>query len=609
MKDNDDNILYIGKSKKIKTRVKSYFRKNNELTPRILLMVRQICDIEFIVTDTEVEALTLESNLIKQHKPYFNILLKDDKKYPYVCISWSDKYPSIFITRRRRNRHIKDKFYGPFVDVTLLRNTLFVIKKIFPVRQRLRPLYKNKTCLNYSIERCPGVCQELISSQEYRKTIKNISMIFEGQTDELKTKLNTIMLKYSNNLEFEKALKIKLQIEGIDKLIQSQKMIEADSSINRDVISYAKNDIYTCVQLFQMRSGKLIARLAFTSATESLNEGLVIQKVIEQHYSTLNKVEIPNEILVEIELDKQDLISEWITELKGQKVKILNPKRHKKGQLIQLVKRNATIELARLSVENENTKNSLEDLANIFDLETIPHRIEGYDISHIQGSDAVASQVVFINGLPAKHHYRKYKIKDNSIKIGHSDDYLSIYEVITRRFKRWSTYKKEGLDINCAKKNKESILGSNLSSDFPDLILIDGGKGQLKSALRALHDLKLEEDVKLCSLAKKNEELFIPLANSPLDCNKEDPPLILLRRVRDEAHRFALTFHRKRRSTRLKRSALSEITGIGPKRIKSLLSHFKSIQAIQHATREDIAIIPGVGEELALNIWNYFNEE
>ncbi len=609
MKDNDENILYIGKSKNLKSRVNSYFRKSNDLSPRIFLMVKQIYDIEFIITDSEVEALTLESNLIKQNNPYFNILLKDDKKYPYICISWSDQYPSIYITRRRRTRRPKDKFYGPYVDVSLLRSTINIIKKIFPVRQRLRPLYKDKTCLNYSIDRCPGVCQELISPIEYRKTIKNIAMIFEGQTDQLKDILKSIMLTYSDNLEFEKALKVKKQIEGIDILTQSQKMIDPDSSINRDAIAIAQNEKFTCVHLFQMRSGKLIARLAFTIDTDGLDKKVIIQQVIEKHYSELSKVEIPNEILVEVKLNNQLVLEEWITDLKGMKVRLLNPKRNKKSEFIKLVKRNAELELNRLSESNEQTKNCLEDLANLLDLESIPKRIEGYDISHIQGSDPVASQVVFIDGIPAKHHYRKYKIKNEKVKLGHSDDYLSIYEVIVRRFKRWSKYKQDGLDFTKLRNSNLSILDSSLASDLPDLIMIDGGKGQLNSAINALQDLQLEGEIKVCSLAKKNEDLFIPFHKQPLDSQKDEPAILLLRRLRDEAHRFAVSFHRDRRTKRLKRSVLSEIPGLGPKKIKCLLSHFKSIQAIQYASREEISLIPGLGRDLASNIWNYFNEE
>ncbi len=609
MKDNNDNYLYIGKSKNLRSRVRSYFRNNSELSPRISLMVRQIYDIEFILTDTEVEALTLESNLIKQNQPYFNVLLKDDKKYPYVCITWSEKYPRIFITRRRRNRNIKDRYYGPYVDVSSLRNTINLLKKIFPVRQRIRPLYKDKTCLNYSIGRCPGVCQEVIDSSKYRLTINKIAMVFEGRTDDLISELNKSMLKYSEVMEYEKALKIKNQIKAIFSLTQSQKMIDPDSSINRDVIAFASNKTFTCVQLFQMRSGKLIARIGYTADTKNNCSDIILQKVMEEHYSNLTAVEIPGEIVIEQKLNKSFIFNEWLNELRGRKVRLVYPKKSHKNKLVKLVKMNAEFELNSICHGIEKHKLALEDLSNLLELEGVPKRIEGYDISHIQGSNAVGSQVVFINGIPAKHHYRKYKIKNESIHIGHSDDYLAIEEIITRRFNCFSRYKEKGIDLSHIRKHKSSIFDPSLINDFPDLILIDGGKGQLNAALKALKKLGLEGDVRLCSLAKKREEIFVPGIGDSLEYLKDDEGVLLLRRLRDEAHRFAISFHRDRRSKNLKRSILTEIPGIGPKRIKVLLRHFKSINALQLASQEEIAEIQGVGNEIALNIWNYFNKE
>ncbi len=607
MKDNDDRILYIGKSKNLRSRVSSYFRRKSDLSPRITLMVRQVVDIEFIVTDNDNEALTLESNLIKKNKPYYNILLKDDKKYPYLCITWSDDYPRIYVTRRRRNRHRKDRYYGPYVDVTLLRNTLTLIKKIFPVRQRIRPLYKDKTCLNYSIGRCPGVCQEIISSEEYRETVKTISMVFQGRSEELSSILYSKMMTHSKNQEYEKAQVIKEQLSGLNKLNQSQKITDPDSSINRDVIAYSSNQAITCVQLFQIRSGKIIGRLAFSADTGDQIPTTILKKVIEEHYSDLDSVEIPSEIIIETEIKNQKMVQIWLSEIKGRNVSLICPKRNTKSHLIKLVKKNAQIELERISLGFEKASESLEDLANILELTGIPKRIEGYDISHIQGSYPVASQVVFINGIPAKHHYRKYKITSEEITIGHSDDYLALYEVILRRFKRWSNYKKQGLDLAEVKNANSSVLNSINASDLPDLVMIDGGKGQLNSALRALNDLDLENEIRLCSLAKKREEVFVPGTGNPLPTQIDDPGLLLLRRVRDEAHRFALTFHRDRRSKSLRRTELSEIPGLGPKRIRVLLEHFQSKSAIRLATKEQLKNIPGLGDELAISIWSYFN--
>jgi len=439
-KDIDNNLLYIGKSKKLRNRVSSYFNNFSDLTPRLSLMVRQITEIEIIVTDSEYEALNLESNLIKTNKPYFNILLKDDKKYPYLCITWSEKYPRIFITRRRRNRNNLDRYYGPYVDVGLLRRTLFTIKKIFPLRQRPRPVYKDRTCLNYSIGRCPGVCQEVISSDDYKKIMKQVSMIFQGRNDDLEIFLQKKMLQFSNDLDYENAAKIRDQISGLKLLTESQKISIPDSSINRDIFGIFSEKNVASIQIFQMRSGKLIGRIGYSQKLNNEDENLILQRVLEEHYMNVEGVEIPSEILIQYNLPKKATIEDWLTELRKKKVKIIIPKRNKKHETVEMVLKNAKLELDRILNGIQDNESSIEDLAQILELSEQPKRIEGYDISHIQGSDPVASQVVFIDGIPSKQHYRKYKIKDPNVFVGHSDDFASIYEVILRRFKKWSRF-------------------------------------------------------------------------------------------------------------------------------------------------------------------------
>ena len=609
MKDGEDRLLYVGKSKKLRNRVRSYFRSGNELSPRISLMVRQVADIEFIVTDNESEALTLESNLIKSHQPYFNVLLKDDKKYPYVCITWGDKYPRIFLTRKRRQRQLKDKYYGPYVDVYLLRQTLFSIKKLFPLRQRRIPLYKDRTCLNYSIGRCPGVCQEEISSEDYKNTLKRVEMIFQGRTDELRILLEKQMISFSDSLKFEEAGSVRDQLKGIDRLYESQKMIIPDSSVCRDIIAMASEENISSVQIFQMRSGKLIGRLGYFSDNSNFNSSQILQQVIENHYSNVDPVEIPSEILVQHQLVNNILISDWLSEIKKQKVNINVPKRSRKAEIIKLVEKNANLELQRIKQSHDKNLVELDDLTNILDLENIPKRIECYDISHIQGSDAVASQVVFIDGIAARQHYRRYKIKSPNIKIGHSDDFESMAEVITRRFRRWARFKEEGGDIDALLSNESSVLDNQNLNDWPDLVVIDGGKGQLSSVVAALEDLKLDQNLNVISLAKKKEEVFIPKVKQSLVTESNQPGMLLLRRLRDEAHRFAITFHRQKRSQRMKRSQLNEIPGLGPQRIKLLLEHFRSIEAIQMATFSELSSTPGLGRSTAVVIRNYFHPD
>ena len=607
-KDIDNNLLYIGKSKKLRSRVSSYFNNYSDLTPRLSLMVRQITEIEIIVTDSEYEALNLESNLIKTNKPYFNILLKDDKKYPYLCITWSEKYPRIFITRRRRNRNNLDRYYGPYVDVGLLRRTLFTIKKIFPLRQRPRPVYKDRTCLNYSIGRCPGVCQEVISSDDYKKIMKQVSMIFQGRNDDLEIFLQKKMLQFSNDLDYENAAKIRDQISGLKLLTESQKISIPDSSINRDIFGIVSEKNVASIQIFQMRSGKLIGRIGYSQKLNNEDENLILQKILEEHYMNVEPVEIPSEILIQYNLPKQATIEDWLTELRKKKVKILIPKRNKKHETVEMVLKNAKLELDRIINGIQDNESSIEDLAQILELSEQPKRIEGYDISHIQGSDPVASQVVFIDGIPSKQDYRKYKIKDPNVFIGHSDDFASIYEVIQRRFKKWSRFKESGGDFSILNDKTNSKLDNELLSDWPDLIMIDGGKGQLNAAIKALKELNLEEEVTICSLAKKNEEIFIPGFTKSLDTDENQKGVLLLRRVRDEAHRFALSFHRDKRSKRMNRSQLSQISGLGPSRIRELLEHFKSIDAIRIASKEDLSKVKGLGKNSVNDIYEYFHE-
>ena len=607
MRDGDDRILYVGKSKTLRSRVRSYFRSRHDLSPRIRLMTRQVCEIEFIVTDSEAEALALESNLIKTHQPHFNVLLKDDKKYPYLCITWSEAYPRIFITRRRRFRSPLDRFYGPYVDVGLLRRTLFLVKRVFPLRQRPRPLHQDRTCLNYSIGRCPGVCQEMISSDDYHRTLRKVAMVFQGRSDELQHLLQEQMQKYADRTDYESAARVRDQLHGLDQLTADQKMSLPDSSVSRDVLALACDERLAAVQLFQMRAGKLVGRLGYTADASGLSPGLILQRVIEEHYSQVDAVEVPPQLLVQHPLPQQLLLEEWLTEQRERKVQIHCPQRRQKADLIELVQRNAEFELLRAKQGQEQQALSTEDLAQLLDLPLPPRRIEGYDISHIQGSDAVASQVVFIDGLPAKQHYRKYKIQSSSIRAGHSDDFMAMAEIMRRRFRRWARAKADGVDLGALRQKGGSALQTDGLNDWPDLVMIDGGKGQLSAVMEALRELNLHDDLNVCSLAKQREEVFLPGESQPLESEADQLGVALLRRLRDEAHRFAVSFHRQQRGERMKRSRLSDIPGLGAKRVRDLLSHFHSIDAIQLASVDTLAKAPGVGPVLAQDIFNFFH--
>jgi len=614
LRDASDRILYIGKAKLLRNRVRSYFQSGSghAHSPRISLMVRQVAEIEFIVTDSEAEALALESNLIKQNQPHFNVLLKDDKKYPYLCITWSEAYPRIFITRRRRFRSPLDRFYGPYVDVGLLRRTLALVKRVFPLRQRPQPLYRDRTCLNFDIGRCPGVCQEKISSDDYHRTLRQVAMVFQGRNEELLELLHEQMGKYAERLDFESAARVRDQLQGIDTLTADQKMSLGDSSVSRDVLALAADARVAAVQLFQMRAGKLVGRLGFTADAIGadglpLEPGRILQRVVEEHYSQVEPVEIPPELLLQHPLPQQPLIEEWLVERRGRRVKLAVPQRQQKADLIELLERNASYELQRAQRGAEQQLLATEDLAQLLELPSPPRRIEGYDISHIQGSDAVASQVVFIDGLPAKQHYRKYKIQSSSIRAGHSDDFMAMAEIMRRRFRRWAQAKAEGADLRTLRRAANTALHTGGLNDWPDVVMIDGGKGQLSAVIEALRELNLDEELVVCSLAKQREEVFVPGAKQPLESEPDQLGVQLLRRLRDEAHRFAVSFHRQQRGERMKRSRLSDIPGLGPKRVKELLAHFRSIDAIQLASPDQIAAAPGVGPALARQVWDYFH--
>ncbi|MBD0303939.1 MAG: excinuclease ABC subunit UvrC [Tolypothrix sp. T3-bin4] len=591
MRDSSDRIIYIGKSRKLRSRVRSYFRDGYNKSERIATMVKLVTEIEFIVTDTEAEALALEANLIKQHQPYFNVLLKDDKKYPYLCITWSEDYPRIFITRKRQFGKEKDKFYGPYTDAGLLREIVRLCKRIFPQRQRPQPLFKDRPCLNYDLGRCPGVCQQMISPEEYRKIVQKIAMVFQGRTQELIDILTQQMNTAAENLNFESAARIRDQISGLKSLTANQKVSLPDDTVSRDAIALAANEQHACIQLFQIRAGQLVGRLAFVADAHA-EPGAILQRALEEHYQTADSVEIPLEILVQHDLPDTEILADVLTQRKGKKVTILTPLRQTKAELIEMVERNAQYELQRMQKLGDRNDQAMQDLAAILDLPDVPHRIEGYDISHIQGSNAVASQVVFIDGLPAKQHYRHYKIKNPTVTAGHSDDFASLAEVIGRRFRKY------GDDPQLSR------LGN---PDWPDLIMIDGGKGQLSSVVAVLQEMNLLEDLRVVSLAKQREEIFLPGESKPLTTDSEQSGVQLLRRLRDEAHRFAVTFHRQQRSDKLKRSRLDEIPGLGHHRQKQLLGHFRSVDYIRQAAPTQLAEVPGIGPRLAQEIYDYFH--
>lgn len=592
--DHLENILYIGKSKRLRARVQSYFRGLEHLNPRIGLMVQQATDIEFILTDTETEALVLESNLIKQHQPHFNVLLKDDKSYPYLCITWSETYPRIFITRKRRPGHPKDRYYGPYVDAFQLRSVLGLVYRLFPLRQRPKPLFPDRPCLNYQIGRCPGVCQRLITPEAYRETVQKVAMIFQGRTQELIATLSQQMQTAAAGLQFERAAQLRDQMQRLEGLGEQPKVDLPDENAVLDAVALAVDEDHACVQLFQTRAGRLVGRLVFFAQRQGSEPGAILQRVLEEHYTHVDAVEIPPLVLVQHELPDGDILADFLSQRRGSRVKLHTPQRSQKAELITLVARNAEVELQRRQKAAAINLAALEDLMTLLDLPDLPHWIEAYDISHLQGSNVVASRVVFIDGLPAKQHYRHYKIQNPTLHTGHSNDYASLQEVINRRFRPWMQ--------DPARPRQDD-------PDWPSLVLIDGGKGQLSSVMAILEAAGLAGDLQVASLAKRQEEVFRPGQRQPVAADPEQPGVQLLRRLRDEAHRFALKFHRQQRTQRLRYSTLAEIPGLGYERQRQLLAYFHSLDTIQAATAEQLARAPGIGPRLAEQIYAYFHPQ
>lgn len=393
------------------------------------------------------------------------------------------------------------------------------------------------------------MCQEKISPEAYQQTLRKVAMVFQGRSDELLELLRGQMERYAERQDYEQAARVRDQLQGLEQLTAEQKMTLPDASVSRDVLALAADHRLAAVQLFQMRAGRLVGRLGYTAEASIASPGAILQRVLEEHYAQVEPVEIPPEVLVQVTLPNQELVQEWLSERRGRKVRVLHPQRQAKAELIELVERNAAFELSRAQRSAEQHQLANEDLAQLLELPQPPRRIEGYDISHIQGSDAVASQVVFVDGLPAKQHYRKYRIQSSSISAGHSDDFMAMAEIMRRRFRRWSEAKAEGADLGQLRRSTDTALHTGGLGDWPDLVMIDGGKGQLSAVMEALRELDLHEELVVCSLAKQREEVFLPGASQPLESEPDQLGLLLLRRLRDEAHRFAVSFHRQQRGS------------------------------------------------------------
>ncbi len=524
--NKDGEVIYVGKAKILKRRVKSYFNRNHD-SVKVNVLVSQIEKLEYIITNTEVEALILESHLIKKYKPKYNILLKDDKKYPYFLITDED-FPRITIVRKKNMNPEKGKYYGPYTDVRAMHATLDFLKKIFPLKQCKSPKFKDRPCLYYHIGRCMAPCQNLVTSEEYKALVKQAELFLSGKQSELLKQLKEQMQKYSDSLQFEKAAKLRDSYNDLQKTLEKQKVVYENTKLNEDVISFMSEDGIFVIVILMIREGRLIDKKDFVYEVEEEDKTEFFATFFKEYYTSL-KLEYPDRIVSnELEsIGEKELYEEWLEILAQKKVKISYGKSAQGKELQMLADKNAKVvldnaKLSKMSKIREDFNEIGSYLAEKLQLRNFPHRMECYDISHIQGTNTVASMVTFINGLPKKSEYRKFKVK---ITEGKPDDFLSMKEVLTRRL---------------------SHLGEK-KWEKPDLMIIDGGKGQLSSVMQIIEELGIN-DIDVVSLAKKHEEVFLPKQSKPVILPRNSSALYLFQRIRDEAHRFAITYHRNLRS-------------------------------------------------------------
>jgi len=600
MRDKNDTIIYVGKAVVLKNRVKQYFQNSRNHTTKIKHMVENIDHFEYIVTDSEVEALVLECNLIKEHRPKYNTMLKDDKTYPYIRVTVNEAYPRVLFSREMKRD--KSKYFGPYTSTTAVKDILDLLRKIYKIRTCNRNLPKDigkeRPCLYYYMGQCDAPCQGFISQEEYGKNIDQVIEFLSGNYSPVVRMLEDRMKEAAEAMEYEKAASNRDLLASVRQIMNKQKITHTDQA-DRDIIAFARNKDEAVVQTFFIRGGKLIGRDHFyLTGVEDETDSWVITTFIKQFYA--GTPYIPKEIFLETELEDEEVISSWLSSKRGQKVYVHVPKKGKKEKLVELAKKNAVLILnkdaEKLKREEARTTGALKELADYLDLPLIS-RIESFDISNTAGFETVGSMVVFEQGKAKKSDYRKFKIKT----ISGPDDYGAMHEMLLRRF----THGIRELEEMREKKLDEA-LGS--FTKFPDLILMDGGKGQVNIALQVLEELKL--DIPVCGMVKddKHRTRGLYYRNKELPINTSSELFKLITRIQDETHRFAIEYHRSLRKKSQVRSILDDIKGIGPARRRALMKYFQSLEAIKEATIEELLKVPSMNKASATEVYNFFHE-
>ena len=600
MRDKHDTIIYVGKAISLKNLVRQYFQSSRNLMPKIVKMVSKIDHFEYIITDSEVEALVLESNLIKEHMPRYNTMLKDDKNYPYIKVTVQEAYPRVMMARQVKKD--KAKYFGPYTSVLAVKDTLDLLRKIYQIRtcnrNLPRDIGKERACLYYHIKQCSGPCQGYISEEEYRESIDQIIDFLNGNFNEVLSMLEKKMMNASENMEFEEAAGYRDLMNSVRQMAQKQKITNMSNQEDKDIIAFARAGDEAVVQVFFIRNGKLIGREHYhlTGVENDTREG-VMTSFVKQFYA--GTPFIPRELLLQEDLEEPELITEWLSAKRGQKVYIHVPKKGEKEKLVELAEKNASLVLQqdseKIKKEEQRTKGAMKEIENLLGLDSIK-RIESFDISNINGFESVGSMVVYENGKPKRNDYRKFKIK----WVTGSDDYASMNEVLTRRFIHGKREKAELLE-----KNMDLEHGS--FTRFPDLIMMDGGRGQVNIALKVMEELHLT--IPVCGMVKDDNHrtrgLYFNNIEIPIDRSSEGFKLIT--RIQDETHRFAIEYHRSLRIKGQVHSILDDIPGIGPKRRKELMKNFLSLDAIKEATIEQLSIVPTMNEMAAKQVYDFFH--
>lgn len=575
MKNRRGQIIYVGKAIKLKNRVRQYFQSSRNHSAKTLALVSHIEDLETIITANELEALILECNLIKKHHPKYNIMLRDDKTYPYLKLTLNEDYPRLITTRRV----VKDgsRYFGPYTSGTAMKETLNLLRRLFPLRTCNH--LGERPCLEYHIKRCPAPCAGFVDKETYNEMVRSVCWFLEGKTEEIETALTEKMQQLAQKLEFELAGKIRDQLAAIRQITEKQKILTDTGDM--DAVGMASSPLGTCMQVFFVRNGKILGRNQFLLTGNEDDSGEnCLSAFFKQYYN--DAVFIPKEILLPIDIEETALLEKWLLETKKAKAKIIVPKRGVKKDIVQMANENAAKYLhdqeSRLRDNQARSIGAVYDLQKYLNLAKPPLRMECFDISHIQGSETVASMVVFQDGKPDKESYRRFKINSTE---GKPDDFMSMREVTMRRY------------------------GKATAEEMPDLIIIDGGKGQLSSALEIIRGAG-HMTVPVVGLAKQFEYIFTEYSPEPVILPRQSDALYLVQQIRDEAHRFAITYHRKLRTKRNKVSLLDNIAGVGAKRRKALFDRFENIGNIKNATVEELSSVPGISENIAKSIYNFF---